>query len=232
MMRRSRYLFLGLFSLLLFFGCGTMEPSVPWKNFAKSDIDLVADAHLNEINDLLKQLLLKLYKRNPRELRKATGQTIASRQQQLFESPGPLVFDELSARQGTKAILLAFDDNYSGDRVFAVMAGLVGMMHKAYQYREEHFMLDSYDQQRLYNSARNVEILVWRLSNKRDSAGNLFLLTNSRDGEVENLSYERLFGKMIALQDMMARISADKWNRGINYMVHSVAQAAFLPVGF
>lgn len=213
------------------FGCSNGGAPLEWKTMAKSDIDLVADAHLDEINSLLNRLMLKLYKRNPRELQKAVGQTIASRQQQLFAQPGPLVFEELSRRRGTRAMELAFDETFAGDRVFAVMAGLVGMIHKSYQYREEHFILDTYDEQSLYNAARNVEILVWRLSNKRDSRDELFLLTNSRDGEVENLSYERLFGKIIALQDMMAQIAADKWNRRINYMVHSVAQAAFLPVG-
>ncbi|MCD8512741.1 MAG: hypothetical protein LRY63_04615 [Nitrincola sp.] len=92
-------------------------------------------------------------------------------------------------------------------------------------------MLNNLDQQRLYNSARNIEIIVWRLSNRRDSRGSLFLLTNGiAEGKVQNLSFERLFGKLIAHQDMMARIVSDKNNRGINKVVISVATATLFPI--
>jgi hypothetical protein len=56
-----------------------------------------------------------------------------------------------------------------------------------------------------------------------------YLLTNGLAGEPANLSFERLFGQMIVVQDMMARIIADRTNRTINRVVHALASAAFLP---
>ena len=91
-------------------------------------------------------------------------------------------------------------------------------------------MLDSLDPQKLYNSARNLEIMAWRLAHRRNINGELLLLTNGTNGVI-NLSFERLFGKMIADQDMIAEIIAGRANRTINKIFHSIAQAMFLPVG-
>ena len=66
-----------------------------------------------------------------------------------------------------------------------------------------------------FNSARNIEITLWKLSHDVDTNGELFLYTNSLSGEPVNLSYERLFGKLIATQDNLAIIIADKNNRVI-----------------
>ena len=203
------------------------------QNLAKTDTDLVADAHIEITTELLKELTIKLYHRNPRELSKAavTGTTIQNRLEQIFDTPRQLSHPELFNRYGVDAIPLAFDETFEGDRVFALMVGLAGMIHASYEYQEEFFILDDLDQQRLYESARNIEIIVWRLSNRKDSAGDLFLLSNgvSTTG-IQNLSFERLFGKLIAHQDMMARIVSDKNNRSINKMVISVASATLFPI--
>jgi hypothetical protein len=105
------------------------------------------------------------------------------------------------------------------------------MMLEAYDNRREQFIFDSLDEQKLYNSARNIEIVVWRLSNRLNEAGAPFLRTNSLPGEEANLSFERLFGKLIAIQDMMARVTADRGNRTINKVVHSIASSALFPIG-
>lgn len=202
------------------------------KNLAKSDVDLVADAHVELTKELLQELTVKLYHRNPRELKKAPpGTTIEMRLKQIFDTPRQLNHSEVFFRYGIDAIPLAFDETFQGDRVFALMIGIAGMIHASYQYRDEFFMLDDLDQQRLYNSARNIEIIVWRLSNRRDKQGELFLLSNGVSNRgVPNLSFERLFGKLIAHQDMMARIVADKNNRSINKVVISVATATLFPI--
>ncbi len=193
---------------------------------------MVADAHFSEVDRLLRDLTIKLYKRNPCELRKHPEATIRSRLHQIFKPIPMPAFKELRGLSGTAAIDLCFQPQFEGDRVLALMAGLRGMMLRAYGNRDEHFLFSSLNAQALYNSARNIEIVVWRLSNREESAGEPFLLTNSRDGEVRNLSYERLFGKLIAIQDMMATIAADSEQRLINKFVHSLASSVLLPVGF
>lgn len=217
-----------IFCLFISQSCSSRPMHV--KNVAKSDINLVTDAHLQGINILMQKLLVKLYKRNPIELNKQPY-TIDYRLAQLFSRNKQSVFSELHHLQSTEAIKLCFDDSFSGDRVFALMVGLKTMIERSYNNQEEFYMFDTLDQQKLYNSARNIEILVWRLSHKKNTEHKPYLLTNGVDGEIINISFERIFGKMISIQDMMARIVADRTNRTINKVVHAVASAAFLPVG-
>jgi hypothetical protein len=200
------------------------------RNVAKTDIDTVADAHLRAIDESLHELTVKLYRRNPRELKKQPGQTIDTRLAQLFSQTGPLRFDELNHVHSIDAMMLAFDDGFHGDRVFALMAGLTDMLHKSYGYKAEFFVLDELNQQKLYDSARNIEILVWRLGHRRDPAGQLYLLTNDASDSELNLSFERLFGKMISTQDLMASILADRTQRRINRVFQGAAAMAFLPI--
>ena len=53
------------------------------KNLAKSDVDLVADEFIAESRRLVLDLMVKLYKRNPAELRKIPGLTVEGRMAQL-----------------------------------------------------------------------------------------------------------------------------------------------------
>ena len=227
-----------LFRLLLLFVClSVLSPLTGCRNpfdtsaldsLAKTDVDMMADTSLNELNHLMEELLTKLYKRNPHELDKLSGMSVGQRQNQIFDTPGRLVFKELDNKQGTDAMELALNPDYQGDRVFALMTGLMGMVRSAYNWQSEQFILDSLDGQKLFDSARNIEVLAWRLSNARDASGKLLLLSNSQPGEVENLSYERIFGKMIAIQDLMAFTVVGKWDRGINGVL---MKAVFLPMG-
>jgi len=213
--------------LMLFSGCSSNGFNI--KNIAKSDTDLVSDIHIRRINAMVDELVVKLYKRNPRELAKVPGQTVAMRLQEMADMPAALSYAELGGKGSIDAMQLTFDDNYPGDRVFTLGTGLRGMLYKAYSDKTEMFMLDSLDPQKLYNSARNFEIVIWRLAHKRNAKGELWLLTNSTNGVV-NLSFERLFGKMIANQDMISEIISDRANRTVNKIFHSIAQAMFLPV--
>lgn len=230
-MRRRPILILFVLPLLLLLtACADNNRLL--RNLAKSDIDFVADAHLREMNRLLQGMLVKLYKRNPRELQKSEAGSIEERQRQIFAMPGRLRFNELDNRQGTDALELAFAPDFAGDRVFAVMVGLVGMVRGSYNWQEEQFLFDSLDPQQIFDSARNIEILVWRLSNRRDAAGDLLLLTNSRPGEEENLSFERQFGKMIAVQDLLAFVVAGKLDRGLSRVAQgALSSAVFMPMG-
>ncbi|WP_242521479.1 hypothetical protein [Motiliproteus sp. SC1-56] len=201
------------------------------KNLAKSDVDMVADAHIRELRNLSHELLVKLYKRNPVQLSRGKGRSVTRRINQLFSQPNNYRFIELGNRRGNDAVRLAFDEDFKGDRVFALMVGINSMLNAAYDGKTELFLLDDLDQQKLYDSARNLEIITWRLNNRHNSAGEPFLLSNGYTGRVPNLSFERIFGKMIVLQDMMAKIVADRNNRAINSVVHSIASSTLLPVG-
>ncbi|MGC9459362.1 hypothetical protein [Vibrio genomosp. F10] len=213
--------------------CGTVPK--PIRNLGKSDIDFVMDVHARQQKQMMIRLTQKLYARNPSQLKKNEGMTVEKRIEQIFgsldETELPtLIFDELGGVTSVEAILLSFDENYQGDRVFAAVVGLSEMLRRSYNHQQEFFILDSLDEQALYNSARNIEIFVWRLYHRRDANGDLFILTNRLSETGADTSFDRLFAKMTLVQDMMALIVADKMNRSITKVVHGVAQFAFLPV--
>lgn len=216
---------LGASLLLSLAGCASYKV----KNIAKTDVDLVADEVIAETRSLVRELTVKLYRRNPAQLRKMPGMTIEARLAQLRENEGELVFAELQGRQGIAAMDLAFDPVFRGDRVFALVAGLADMLRQAYGYKPELFIVDSLNAGALATSARNVEVLVWKLKTTRHSDGRPYLITHERAGVVDNLSFERLFGKMIALQDILARVAADADDRLITSALHT-ASTVFIPL--
>ena len=199
------------------------------KNLAKSDIDLVADEFIQETRSAVGELVVKLYKRNPVQLQKNPGMTIEGRLAQLRVHRNELNFVELGGKQGIEAMLMAFDPDFTGDRVFALVVGLGSMLREAYSYKSEMFLTDQLDAKVLLVSARNVEVLLWRLKNTRKPDGEHYIITHEYDGVVDNLSFERLFGKIIILQEMMARIADDADDRRITKMVHT-ASSVFIPL--
>ncbi|MGH8727110.1 MAG: hypothetical protein ACREV9_02880 [Burkholderiales bacterium] len=214
--------------------CSAAYPNRPpsefsWKDVAKTDIDRVTEIHLQETLFHLKTLMEKLYRRNPGEWRKNGTSNFDSVVARVFDRRD-FAFSYLQGRRGVDAVVLAFREDYPGDRVAAYIVGLMTMILSAYGDRTEFFMLDELDPQRLYNSARNVEIAVWKLSNSRDSRNQLYLLSNESDSAVRNLSFEREFGKIIAELDTMARIISTQNNRSIVRVIQNVATAVFLPI--
>ena len=211
---------------LLSSGCGNSPFNV--QNLAKTDIDMVADAHYRETELLLRELTVKLYKRNPRELHKVNGQTIDARVTQIFTTPGKLRFAEIPV-SGTEAIELSVNPAYRGDRIFALMVGLTDMIRASYGYQTDFYLFSELDHQKLYYSARNIEIALWRIARSDNGSGLPLIVTNSWHSKKQNLSYERLFGKLIAMQDMMAILMAEKNKRVIKTVALNVASMAFFP---
>ena len=199
------------------------------KNLVKSDVNLVTDEFIAETRTLVVELMVKLYGRNPDQLRLGTVSTVEGRIAQLRDSPVNLEFEELDNVQEIAALNRVFNPAFTGDRVFLLIVGLGGMLRRAYGYNTESYMFDQLDYDVLETSARNTEILLWRLKNNRRPDGRHFLITSEYRGKVDNLSFERLFGKLIALQDMMARIAGDAGNRRVTKAVHT-ATSVFIPL--
>ncbi len=215
-------------------GCARAGPErrrpLRLSDIARSDIDIITEFHLAASLADLRELMNKLYRRNPRQWRetgKSSPEAVAAR---LFADPTKADFPELGGARGVAAVQLAFSEDYRGDRVLAFVAGLAGMVMAAYGNRHEFFITDQVDPQKLYNCARNLEIAAWKLGHDRNANGDLYLLSNSMDEAVVNISYERLFGKLIGRQDMIAELIADRSNRNIRHVVQSMASAVFLPI--
>lgn len=126
----------------------------------------------------------KLYRRNRGEWRKNGDAEMNAAIACIFDQR-QWNLRELQGRRGADAIVLAFKEDFAGDRVAAYIAGMATMILSAYGDKTEFFALDGLDPQKLYNSARNVEIAVWRLSNARNSRDELYLLSNEADGAVK-----------------------------------------------
>jgi len=201
------------------------------RDLAKGDIDNVVEFHQKEIVAILKNLTLKLYLRNPNEWRKAGHASAEAAMATVFR---PLEHWHLSQQKDQSwqtALLDPWRADFAGDRVKALMEGLLVMHMASFNHQSEFYLLSEIDAQKVYNSARNTEAVVWKLSNARNDRGELVLLSNSMDaGGIPNLSFEREFGKLIGIQDTLAKIIEDKTNRAIRFGVVNVASMAFLPI--
>jgi len=197
---------------------------------AKSDIDIALEVPAQECLASARLLMLKLYRRNPREWRKGNDRGIGAALTRAFNAQAQFRFAELGDRRGSDAIILGLKPGYAGDRVFAFGVGVASMVYLSHNEKTQFYMTDTLDPQKLYNCARNIEIAAWKLANARDERGQPLLLSNEMGNGAPNLSFEREFGKMIAYQDLMARIAAQRTNRIIRRVIQNLATAVFLPI--
>lgn len=240
-MNRSPALFACLLTAALLAGCrgqpiqrrdgSSSVRSFSLKELAKSDVDTVVEIHQQEVIAILRTLTLKLYRRNPKEWRTSGFGSADTATAALFK---PLAHWQLSLQKNLPwetALLDPWRANFTGDRVKALMNGLLVMHMTAFNHQTEFYLLTEVDAQKLYNAARNTEAVAWKLSNAKNLRGEPMLLSNSFDrNDVVNLSFEREFGKLIGIQDTLARIIEDKSNRAIRFGMVNVASMIFLPI--
>ena len=207
-----------------------VEAQFKLADLAKSDIDAAAEVHLRESIASAKLLMEKLYRRNPRELKKSDLPTAEAGVARAFDPRRGWRFAELSNQRGIDALQLAFRADFTGDRVFAFGVGVGSMIAQAYDDKTQFYLTDSLDAQRLYHAARNLEIAAWKLANARGPNGELLLLSNEMTAGAPNLSFEREIGKLIAYQDTLALVMAQRTNRNIRRFSQSLATAVFLPL--
>ncbi len=204
-------------SLALIFVPSCANINAPIKKLGKSDIDLVTDMHINRLQEHIQELIVQLYERNPEELRKTPQMTIEKRLVQILQHSTDIAYKETNYFNSVAAINLASDKDYEGDRVFSLFLGIGSMIRFSYNNQKEVFILDKLDPQKLYDSARNLEKIIWRLRNEHGKA-----LLELGPAHGKN-SFEDIMTRMIAIQDMMAIIIADKSNRIINRVVYGTA---------
>ena len=233
---------LGMALLVLFFllnACTTNTPitgkPIPmnedrnsFSQVIKNDMDRLADIEMRENTLSLRNLMTKLYKRNPHELQKSTSDNADKMVDWVFEGDQDWKFEAINKLQGTEAIFLAFKPEYQGDRVLPFIVGLQTMLIKAHGNKTEHFITDNIEPQNVYNVARNLEVAAWKLSTARDAQGSLYLISN-QIGDTTNLSFEREFGKMIGRTDLYAITLAEKSQRLISRVMQSITTLLFLP---
>lgn len=208
----------------------TSERPFSMANLAKTDVDVLSELTQEEVFKSLKKLAEKLYKRNPQEYKKTGLESAEVAVARIFEHLDKGKDSPIALMNWQDNFDVAFQDAYRGDRVFVFMAAMTGMVMASYEYKTAFFVADRLDPQKLYNCARNIEVAVWKLSRARLANGNLALITNSMDGDTQNLSFEREFGKIIAYQDLLALVIEDRGNRTITRTIQNAAAFRFLPI--
>ena len=202
------------------------------KNITKSDIDIVTEIHINNAKNEIEDLIIKLYKLNPVYIKK----------NEKFNSVSGVIIDvfkvidvkkiDTTGQENIDLILQGFEEDFSGDRIYFITKGLYGMIYASYNYKDKFYLTDQkLSSKKLMNTATNLETLVWRLSNTK--VNNMLLIkTNNTDGQTMNLSFERLFGKLINNQENMARIISSQEGRMIQSAAKKIVSTIFLPIGF
>jgi len=196
----------------------------------KTDFDRMADHEIRENIQSLRTLMIKLYKRNPSELKKSTSDDAEKMVNWVFNGNHNWNFEVINNLQGTDAIYLAFNEDYKGDRVLPFIVGIYTMLIKAHGGKKEFYLFDSVDPQLLYNASRNIETAVWKLSNAKDASGKPFLLTNELTEKENNLSFEREFGKIIGRTDFLAFTLSEKMERSITRVIQNLATGLLIPI--
>lgn len=199
-------------------------------HLAKTDADILSELTQREVLKSLRTLTEKLYRRNPVQYRKAGHASVEAASAHLFDQLANWAQAPLARTNWEEDFRLAFQEGFEGDRVHAFMGALTGMLMAAYNHKTEFFLLDELSAQKLYNSARNIEVAVWKLSSARTAQGGRFLLSNSMEGEIQNLSFEREFGKLIAQQDLLALYMEERTHRTISRVFQSMSSFVFLPI--
>lgn len=199
-------------------------------NLAKSDIDIASELAQREALKSLKVLTDKLYKRNPQEYRKAGMESVEMATARLFDEVPKWPQSHLSKLNWEESFKLTFLEGYTGDRVYAFMSALTSMVMASYNHKSQFYVTEELSAQKLYNSARNIEVAVWKLSNAKLPSGARYLVSNTLDGDIPNLSFEREFGKLIADQDLIALLIEDRGNRAISRTIQGAASLIFLPI--
>ena len=201
-------------------------------NIAKTDIDIITEIHVNNAKENIEDLIIKLYKLNPIYLRK----------NEKFNNVSEVIIDifkdidvkkiDKTGKDNINLILKGFNHDFNGDRIYYICKGLYGMINASYNYKNKFYLTDpKLDAQKLMNTTINIETLVWRLSNSKNN-GELLIKTNNINKNKINLSFERLFGKLINNQENMARIISSQQGRIIQKAAKGIVSSIFLPIGF
>jgi hypothetical protein len=234
---------LGLPSLVVIAGCKSTPPVnghvVPQAHltsgqFAQSDPNRMATLEIRDNLAALYLLMDKLYKRNPHQWAKsgaASREAAEAQVRDAIDHRKPL--PGLGELRDIKAMSCAFDPNFRGDRVAALIYGTADMLVTAHGGKQNLYLLDGLDAQRIYSAARNVEIAVWKLAQSKDAHGQPLLVSNELSEQGHNLSFERLFGSIVGRTDLVAEFTAEKYRRSaINYLQSFVGGQflQFIPV--
>lgn len=206
------------------------------KGIAKTSVDYALDAHLNATAEGLEALMRELYRLNPEELAKSPDSTIDERVALVLPDRvyDELRFGELNSHRGIEAMQLAFEPRFIGDRVFALMVGIVSQMRIAYNDKLEFFAFNRLDSENLENFANNLEIIRVSLKRRTHPDGSPLL---NHEGESQVLesglptpTAEQTLDRLVGHQRVLVDITGGWRDRAHQVAVRTMGAVIMLPI--
>lgn len=206
------------------------------KGIAKTSVDYALDAHLNATTEGLEALMRELYRLNPGELAKTPGATVDERVAVVLpdRTYDELRFGELDSHRGTEAMQLAFEPRFIGDRVFALMVGIISQMRVAYNDRLEFFALNRLDAGNLENFANNLEIVRLSLA-RRTAPDGMPLLHHEGEMQLQESglpepTVEQILNQLVGHQRVLVTIAEGWRDRAQQVTARTMGAIIMLPI--
>ena len=150
-------------------------------------------------------VMTTLYRLNPDELQKSASVSPEEMAQWVFEGPFGWKFDALREAQGSEALNLAFDPEFDGDRILAMITGIQTMIITAYGGKTEFLFPDPINPHHLNIAARNMDKALWKLQN----TSNDIEIESTRKGISTDANILSMLTKIKQTLDLDARMHAE-----------------------
>ena len=201
--------------------CGQLNE--PFRQLGKFELDNVGDIMIKELELQTIKISRMLYEMNPDELQKSSV-GLPERLRQIVEHPLSIGYQELANKQGVDAIKLALNPAFPNDRVFALMTGISGMTKLAFNNRRELFVPDVLDPQKLYDAARNLELLGREL--RKQVTGKTLL---NLGGEQSTDSFNWHLAQVTNILELASKIVDDRGIRTLRTATQAIS-TTLLPI--
>lgn len=173
----------------------------------------------------LRAVMTALYRLNPDELQKSASVSPEEMIQWVFEGPFGWKFDALRNAQGIEALNLAFDPEFHGDRILAMITGIQTMIITAYGGKTEFLFPDPINPHHLNIAALNMDKVLWKLKNTSNAMRIEHAQTgNSMEGNIlSNLT------KIKQGLELDARMHAEHSSQNLTLDQTTIETVEFLP---
>lgn len=215
---KQRRLWLLTVAALPLAGCGVFTQTERAQNYEsrewlQSGTNRIANLALRDNLQSVRRVQASLYRRNPRQWR-AWAPSAEEAAQRIWDAvmhERPLA--ELRGAASIDAVRQAFEPDYEGDRVAALVVGWAGMLKQANGDTWQQSMIDGVSAENAYRAARNFEISLWLLSSRMGPDGKPLLLSTEISEQGRNLVADRELSKIVGRLDLLAAQADEKYRR-------------------
>jgi|GEM_PF-442078 len=180
---------------------------------------------VEEHGNNLRLVMTALYRLNPHELQKSASVSPEEMTQWVFEGPFGWKFDALRDAQGIEALNLAFDPEFHGDRILAMITGIQTMIITAYGGKTEFLFPDPVDPHHLNIATRNMDKVLWKLKNTSSD----IRIENTRSESYTDVNIPSILTKIKQGMELDARMHAEHAKQSLTLHQTPIETDDFLP---